>query len=140
MKKNLYFLLICLLGVVIIVICPFFMGAIKDNNLLAMYLVAKILYGLLFVGSFTYCFVKKTANGITGSLVGISAIFQFIPLVIRWVFAASNKPVLWSIIILCVSLMIYLALFGGIITMGKKMVEADEKYQCNEIPVKKSEK
>lgn len=137
MKKNLYFLLICLLGVVVIVACPFFMKTVEGDSYLALYITSKVLFGLLFIGSFVYCFAKKTANGVTASLVGVTALFQLIPLAIRGIFLAGNRPVLWSILLLCFSLMVYLAFFGGLVTMGKKMVEADEKYVGHEIEVKK---
>ncbi len=140
MRKNIYFLLICLLGVIVIVSCFFFTWPANDGSFMPIYLISKIILGLLFIGSFIYCYTKKTANGITGSLVGVSVVFQFIPLAIRGIYVASNEPLIWSIIVLCLSLIIYLALFGGIISMGKKMLESDEKYRCNEIPVKRTEK
>ncbi len=135
MKKNIYFLLIALISLALVIAIPFFLNNNLGDTFMAVYLISKILFGVLFLSSIAYCFLANTANGISLSLIVLNVITQFIPLVIRGLFRLENRQLLWSIIFLGVALIVYIAISGGIITMNKKMLKAETKYQGHEIEV-----
>lgn len=140
MKKNFWFLISSLLVLALVIIIPFlFTKEFPSDGTLAVYLVSKILYGLLLVGTIVYCFFKETANGITLSLTILSSLFQLIPLSQRFVLQSSVKnSTVWGVLILVVSLLIYVVFVGLILTSNKKMVKSNHSYEGNEIKVKEA--
>lgn len=136
MKKNFWFLIVSVIVLALIVSIPFFLNNDLENNFLTVYLVAKIIFGLLFIGSVIYCFAKQTSNGISYSLIVINIIVQFIPLILRGLFKLESHQIMWSIIVIGLSLIVYVSLFGAILTMNKKMLVRENKYQGHEIEVK----
>ena len=137
MKKNLFFLLASLIALIMVIVFPFFFNNGLGQEFLTTYLIAKIVFGLLFVLTVLYCFFKDTGNGITFSLFTLNAVCQFIPLVIRAIYKqVTYKTSLFAVLVLCLSMIIYIALTGLLISMNNKMVASEEKYKGHEIEVK----
>ncbi len=140
MKKNFWFLISSLLVLAVVIIIPFlFTEKFPSDETLTVYLISKILYGLLFIGTIAYCFFKETANGFTLSLTGLSCLFQLIPLLQRFVLQSSvENSTIWGVLILVLSLLIYVVFIGLILTSNKKMVKSNHSYEGNEIKVKEA--
>lgn len=137
MKKNIYFLLASLIALIMVIICPFFLNNVVGQEYLITYLVAKIVFALLFVLTVLYCYLKETGNGITYSLITLNAVCQFIPLIIRVIYKhVTYKTSLWAVLLICLSMIIYISLTGLLLSMNNKMVAAEEKYKGHEIEVK----
>jgi len=138
MKKNFWFLISSVLVLALVIIVPFlFTNKFPSDGALAVYLVGKIIYGLLLVGTIVYCFVKETSNGITLSLSLLSGLFQLIPLSQRLVLHSNaNNPIVWSVLILVLSLVLYVVFLGLSLTSNKKMVSSNHAYEGKEIAVK----
>ena len=140
MKKNFWFLISSLLVLAVVIIIPFlFTEKFPSDEALAVYLVSKILYGLLLIGTIVYCFCKETANGFTLSLTILGCLFQLIPLLQRFVLQSSvENSTIWGVLILVLSLLIYVVFIGLILTSNKKMVKSNHSYEGNEIKVKEA--
>ncbi len=136
MKKNLYFLIISLLVLALIIIVPCFMNNNIFTNLekSLLYFIPKIIWGLLFAGVVLYLFFKPFGKGLASTLYGITLLYQLLPLLVRIIIKQKNATVL-VIILLIVSLIIYFALFAGITSMSKKMLESEEKYKGHSLDI-----
>ncbi len=136
MKKNIYFLLVAIVALALVIALPFFFNNDYGQSFTAVYLSNKILFALLFVLSIGYCFFKNTANGISWSLIVINVAAQFVPFIIRCFYKyLDSRQLLFSVIIAAVALIAYIALSGGVITMNRKMILADKKYEGHEIEI-----
>ena len=73
------------------------------------------------------------------SLTILSSLFQLIPLSQRFVLQSSVKnSVVWGVLILVLSLLIYVVFVGLILTSNKKMVKSNHSYEGNEIKVREA--
>ncbi len=135
MKNRFIGFVVALLGIVLAVTIPF---VIANDDLqdayLTLYIVTKCLYLVAFAGLAIYFFIKGSANTTMFSVLGITALFQFVPLGIR-ALAHSHCHLIYPVIVLIGGFAIYLALVGALMTMNAKMVRSDAKYVGKEIPV-----
>ena len=137
MRKNLYFGISLILVLAIIVALPF----VFDNSFLAVqnnlviYLFAKILFGIIYIGTAIYVYTMPTANTITASTLGIALVLQFVPLALRFVLPLSTGFV-WSVIILIVAVLLFVAVLGLSLTSNTKILEAEKKSEGRTIEVK----
>ena len=138
MKKNIWFLISSILVLAVVIIIPFlFTKGFSSDGAFAVYLVGKILLGILLVATIIYCFIKETSNGITLSLAILSSSFQLIPLALRFMLQSKiNNSIVWGVLILVISLLIYVIFVGLILTSNKKMVKSNHSYEGKEIPVR----
>lgn len=138
MKKNFWFLISSVLVLALVIIVPFlFTNKFPSDGALAVYLVSKIIFGLLLAGTVIFCFVKETSNGITLSLSILSGVAQFIPLAQRYLLQSNaNSSIVWSVIILVLSLVAYVAFLGLTLASNKKMVKSNHMYEGKEIEIK----
>ena len=89
---------------------------------------------------FTFCWCcfifvfKPFGKGLASTLYGITLLYQLLPLLVRIIIKQKNATVL-VIILLIVSLIIYFALFAGITSMSKKMLESEEKYKGHSLDI-----
>lgn len=136
MKKNIYFAIFSFLALVLIVAVPCLLkNTFLDNNALtALYITSKVIWGLMFVGTVSYALFANTSNGVSLSLVGIASLYQFLPLAVRALLGVDNAT-LWVLVLLIASLMIFVALVGGIITMNKKMVKSEKASEGKTIEI-----
>ena len=136
MKKNIYFAIFSFLALVLIVAVPCLLkNTFLDNNALtALYVTSKVIWGLMFVGAVSYALFANTSNGVSLSLVGIASLYQFLPLVVRALLGVDNAT-LWVLVLLIASLMIFVAIVGGIITMNKKMVKSEKASEGKTIEI-----
>ena len=88
----------------------------------------------MFVGAVSYALFANTSNGVSLSLVGIASLYQFLPLAVRALLGVDNAT-LWVLVLLIASLMIFVALVGGIITMNKKMVKSEKASEGKTIEI-----
>lgn len=137
MRKNVYLGITLILALTLIVALPFvFDNSFLDvQNNLVMYLLAKILCGLIYVGTAIYVFVVPTARTITSSTLWFSLGLQIAPLIIRFILPLSSGLV-WSVIILVLAILIFVALLGLSLTSNKKILAAEKKSEGRTIAVK----
>lgn len=135
MKNRIIGFCVALLGVVLAVTIPFVIeNAYLKDAYLALYIVTKCLYLFVFVGLILYFFVKGNANTTMFGVLGITAVFQFVPLGIR-ALSFYECHLVYPVVVLIVGFAIYLAVIGALMTMNRKMVASDLKYEGKEIRV-----
>lgn len=138
MRKNIYFGLSSLLVVLLIILIPVFMSnsTITANTAnLSLYLITKIICGLMFVFIAGYIFFKPVGNGLGFTLLGVTVAYQFLPLIVRLLLGLGSGSTLWIIILLIVSLIIYISFIGGVFIMSKKMVQSEKEYEGHTIDI-----
>lgn len=137
MRKNVYFGITLVLVLALIATLPFAFDnsflAVQNN--LVIYLFAKILCGMIYVGTAIYVFVMPTANTITASTLGISLGLQIVPLILRFILPLSAGFV-WSVVILIVSILIFVAFLGLSLTSNTKILDAEKRSEGSTIAVK----
>lgn len=135
MKLKKTFLLIISLIVLVFDISLIFIlnsYSIKANGFL--YIVSKCIALLSFVGVIILGLCKKDlANYILQYIITI--IFQFIPLVTRYLSVIENGFVI-SIIIFFISTIVYLCIELGLLLLNKKSQKALENLKGQEIEIK----
>jgi len=137
MRKNLYFGISLILVLALIATLPFVFdnAFLTVQNNLVIYLFAKILCGIIYIGTAIYVFVMPTANTITMSTLGISLGLQFVPLILRYVLPLSTGFV-WSVVILIVAMLFFVAFLGLSLTSNTKILDAEKKSEGRTIDVK----
>lgn len=135
MKNRIIGFCVSVFVILTTVLIPIFINNdfLKDSYLI-IYLVMKCLYLLALIGFSLYFFVKGSANSMMCSVLGITALFQLLPLSIRGL-AAHQCQIVYSILILMIGLILYLAVIGGLMIMNGKMIKSDEKSIGKEIPI-----
>lgn len=145
--KKMAIIIISLVTLLLMILVPIFLdnsvfylenGDVNSTNL-ALYLVSKILLGVIFLGVVAYLLFKKPAQTMTATLLGISVIFQIIPLLVRYICVWDFQKELISSIVLVLAVGVYGILLVGSFAANKKMVESEEKFQGAEIPLQNSE-
>jgi hypothetical protein len=104
------------------------------KNIGAFYIVSKSISVLSFIGIVMLGFFKRDLSCYSLQYI-IAIIFQFIPLIIRYLSIGENGFV-FSIIILFVSVIVYLCLEFGLLFLSKKSLKATEKLKGIEINTK----
>lgn len=100
------------------------------------YIAAKVIIGLLLFVSSGYAFFHSGPTGSNTVLVVTAALFQLIPMGIRYMLLALMPSAdIWSIVIIAATLLIYCGLFFGLGYMDKKMADRDIVSAGHEIPV-----
>ena len=137
MRKKLYFLLCMLVVVALAVVIP----VLLDNSFLeiganmAIYLTAKIVFGMWLIAAIVLVLVKDLANTTGTIFVGVALFAQVVPLAVRFLLPVSGGMI-WSIVIMGITLIACLVLTGMLMFSNKKMVESDKKYEGKTIAVK----
>lgn len=135
MKNRIIGFCISILVILTTVLIPIFIdNDFLKNSYLIIYLIIKCLYLLALIGFSFYFFIKDSANSIMCSVLGITAAFQLLPLSIRGL-AVHQCQIIYSILVLMVGLILYLAIIGGLMIMNGKMNKSDEKNIGKEIPI-----
>jgi hypothetical protein len=115
---------------ILIVLLPILINSswpINDQAHFAIYLTAKIFFGLSFVAAVIYSLRKETnATGITFWLIAITGIFQFLPLGLRALAQNAKSGNIWPSVILLLGALIEIALVGGFLVMNRRMVESNK--------------
>lgn len=140
MRKNILGLISFLLVLTLVVVLPFFFDNTFHNNdnYLTLYIISKSAAVLLLIVGFIYSMFFKKANATTYITMTTVILYQFIPLLVRVFLNKSEYPMVLSFITLMVSMLIAVLIIGGVAISNKKMLESDEKYAGNTIPVKDS--
>jgi hypothetical protein len=100
---------------------------INDQAHFAIYLTAKIFFGLSFLGAVIYSLRKETnATGITFWLIAITGVFQLLPLGLRALAQNAKSGNIWPTLILLLGALIEIALVGGFLVMNRRMVESNK--------------
>ena len=138
--KIAYILTTVVLIVLICVIPPFitFNGNLfyEDSVLLAIYIVSKVLCGLCLIGITLYLLFRRVEYGSGFQLYLTTAIFQIVPLFTRLCLSyALGFEIMWSVIVICVSFLIYALLMLAIFWTSNKRTKSEQKYAGNSIPV-----
>ena len=139
MKKNWYFALCAVLVLALVAILPFVFDNtfLNEGGKLAVYLVAKILFALVFIGLVVYVFIGKGENGAMLPLLSAGVIAQLFPLGIRFLLQIPNETAItWAVIVMIFVLALLVAFLGAMLTMNKKMKVSTEKQEGKTIAVK----
>ena len=141
MKKNTLLTSIYTLILILIIGVPFAFGEwnqslIADEQVLVMYIIAKVIFGLLFILTCLCLLLAKHARGIVYQASIIIAFFQIVPLVIRLAVFLPSFKLGFSLIILIISLIIYIGYFGLLIISDKKQLASLNKYKGKEIDIR----
>ncbi len=141
MKRKIAYIITTAVLLVLIIIIPFFItfngnAFYEDSVLLAIYIVSKVLTGVALLGVTIYLMFRRVEYGSGFQLYLTTAIFQIIPIFVRLCLSyAGGFEILWSIIVLCVSVLLYALAMLGILWMSNKRVKSEQKYAGNSIPV-----
>lgn len=141
MRKKIYFSLCMVVALALVVLIP----CLIDNSFLAtsanmaIYLTAKIIFGLWLIAAWLMILFKPMSNTTGTIILAIAGFAQLVPLALRFILPVSGG-LLWAIIVFAVVLLIVLALTGMLMASNKKMVESDKKYEGKSIEVKDDSK
>ena len=140
MKKNFYLLIIYALALILIIALPFAFTdwnpvLVHNKQILAMYIIAKVIFGGLFILIAVWSLLGKHARGSIYQLSLVSAFFQIVPLLVRVAVFLPSFRLGYSIIVLIISLMMYVGYLGLLFISDKKQVSSVNKYVGKEIPV-----
>jgi hypothetical protein len=68
-------------------------------------------------------------------LVGVSVLFQLLPLLFRGLYQNLPNDLAWTSSILCVAAIVYIALAYGLTHSNEKMIKANEKAEGKTIDI-----
>lgn len=136
-KLKIAFICEFLIILTVVIVVPFMVD--NDFSLtkgIGYYVAAKVIIGLLLFASSGYAFFHSGPTGSNTVLVVTAALFQLIPMGIRYMLLAMVPFAdIWSIVIIAAALLIYCGLFFGLAFMDKKMADRDIVSAGHEIPV-----
>ena len=138
MKKNLTIVCVSAIILALVIALPFFFDnkEIKFfDNILAMYIANKIVFGLVFIFSIAWCVIKERAKGMVYITFVTAGLLQGLPALCRLAPRMKDFGVGFEIIILALGLIIFVTMFALITWSSKKQLVSDEKYVGKEIPV-----
>ena len=133
-KEKIYWLIISFIILLFDISLIFILNTYSVKNIGAFYIVSKSISVLSFIGIVMLGFFKRDLSCYSLQYI-IAIIFQFIPLIIRYLSIGENGFV-FSIIILFVSVIVYLCLEFGLLFLSKKSLKATEKLKGIEINTK----
>lgn len=136
-KLKIAFICEFLIILSVVIAVPFMLN--NDFSLtegIGYYIAAKVIIGLLLLASSGYAFFHSGPTGSNTVLVVTAALFQLIPMGIRYMLLALLPGAdILSILITAATLLIYCGLFFGLAYMDKKMADRDIVSAGHEIPV-----
>lgn len=133
-EGKVYWLIISFIILLFDISLIFILNLYSVNNIGILYIVSKSIAVLSFIGIVMLGFFKRDLSCYLLQYI-IAIIFQFIPLIIRYLSIGENGFV-FSIIILFVSVIVYLCLEFGLLILSKKSLKAIEKLKGTEINTK----
>ncbi len=141
MKRRIAELITTVIALILIILLPFFISFngnafYEDSVLLGIYIFSKCLYGVCLIAVTVWLMFARTEYGSGAAIFGITLGFQLIPLFVRLCLSyAGGVEIIWSVIVLCVSFLIYALLIIALLWTNKKRVQSEQKYAGNSIPV-----
>ena len=140
MKKNLYLIIVDILIIGLAVGLPFaFMSwnnmLVANNAVLVLYIISKVVFGLILLCSLVWTIVKIRARGHVYMLMCASIIVQAAPLLIRTSVYVNGFVLGFAILMLALFLIAYVGFAGLVLSSNKKQVRSDIIYQGKEIAV-----
>jgi len=137
--KKFIFVIVLAIGIALDISLAFILNPawpIAGQAQLAIYVVAKVLFGMGLVFATLYpLFKKENATGMTFLLVGVSVLFQLLPLLFRGLYQNLPNDLAWTSSILCVAAIVYIALAYGLTHSNEKMIKANEKAEGKTIDI-----
>lgn len=140
MKKNIYLFIVGVLILGLAIGLPFTFGSWNDSltavqGSFIVYIVAKCIFGLFFIGVLAWSLIKERARGTVYIFLGAATIAQLVPLLIRVSVNFKGFEVGFGVIAVVLACILLTALTGLVVVTNKKQVASDVKYQGNEIEV-----
>lgn len=103
---------------------------------LALYIIFKVVMGLILVAAVVYALKAKGFNGTNTTLVLVALVYQLAPLGIRYfVLNVHQFMIGYALLILAVLLIGYVGLYFGLTYQDQKMIKGEEAAKGHEIPV-----
>ncbi len=140
MKKfvsNIYFVIIHLIGLMLIVLLPFFIpGKYDVDNYTLIYSVVKAISVIIFIFSFFVCAFKETARGSKVALTFLAFISQSLPLIVLGFYQLDSNRELWSILVVGILLMVVVSIIAAVMVQDKRMLITDIKDNSESIEIK----
>ncbi len=140
MKKfnvSIYQIIFSAVVLLLVIVLPFLitMNDYNDSQFLMIYIISKVLFGLLFVIASIMLIFKPKANGITYGVMLVTSLFQLAPLVVRLFYLLPSNQMLWSVISVSIFFLISIGLVIATFSMNKRMVLSDAQCEGNTIEV-----
>ena len=138
MRKNLVASLLAVIVVGLVVGLTFAFdntALVNSSTIFTFYLIAKILFGIVFVGVVIYGIVEKKARGSYYPMVVLMLALQFVPMVMRAYLKLPKFQLGACLITLCLCLGAMVIVIGILPGVSKNHLEADEKSAAKEIEV-----
>ena len=104
------------------------------------YFIAKGSAILLFITGFLYIILSKIANNFYYILSLTFSIYQLVPLGIRLIIKYSTKPIVWSVILLTISIFILVLIVGIIIILNDKRFKHNHSLKDKKKRIEKENK
>ncbi len=137
-QKNLIVVILSALFLVLVIglVFAFDNSKLTANSLVfTMYLVAKILFGLLFICVIIWSVIRKRFLGTAYPVIFTAAALQGIAPLMRISLAFSAFQFGYNLILLIVGLFVFVIMFGMSSFVSKKQVKSEKKYEGKEIEV-----
>jgi hypothetical protein len=140
MKNKLYLSIIAIIVLAFSLVLGFvFDGmesmAIATGTPTTIYWVSKGIVLGLFVIVTLYIVLRKQDMGNIYILINMTLIIQILPFAQRLLLRGDNPLIVWSLIVLFLSLLIYVGLFFGLDVLNDKIQKADETLKGKSIQV-----
>jgi hypothetical protein len=139
LTKKIAYVASMAVGLIAIIVLPIVLSPIwpiANNGPLAIYLAAKIVFGLAFLFASVYPLLKKeNATGITFLFDLLVVVLQFVPLALRGIAQALPDNVLWPTILFLFGLLLFIGLGSGLLLSNEKMLAANKKAEGHAIDI-----
>ena len=110
----------------------------NDAGALAIYIVSKVVFGLVFIWASLIAVKNEQYNGVTGTIFTIGAALQFVPFFVRLIVSnglASPHNIIWPIVMIVVLTNAFVFVSLGLTHTSKIMKESEEKSEDKEIAI-----
>lgn len=112
----------------------------SNSELAIIYFIAKGSAILLFITGFLYIILSNIANNFYYILSLTFSIYQLVPLGIRLIIKYSAKPIVWSVILLIISIFILVLIVGIIIILNDKRFDHNRILKDKKKTIEKENK
>ncbi len=112
----------------------------SNSELAIIYFIAKGSAILLFITGFLYIILSNIANNFYYILSLTFSIYQLVPLGIRLIIKYSAKPIVWSVILLIISIFILVLIVGIIIILNDKRFKHNHSLKDKKKTIEKENK
>lgn len=100
-----------------------------------MYIVAKIVFALLFILAWVWSLIKQRMKGNVLQLIMVSTFFQITPLFVRLFVYIPSFQLGFSLIVIIISLIAFIGYLALLFVADSKQIKDKKKFEGSEIEV-----